>query len=146
MDYHLACQNGGRFICYKCGDIFEFQHLLDRHLIRHTKCINHRCKYCNFEFLTENELLQHCDIEQHNANGSRKLISIDPTMTIVNPVAREEPNEFARSYHVRILEMKLPKMPTKRPRPGLSGHLPYRLRVGEVLFENQKNPNCWGWK
>ncbi|XP_037951605.1 PR domain zinc finger protein 15-like [Teleopsis dalmanni] len=142
LDYHLDRQNSGRFICFQCGDIFEFQHELNRHQILHTKSVNYHCNYCNFDFLTKRELLQHCEMEQHNPHGIRHLIHYDPDMTIVNPVPKATVYERG-TYAEKICIMKLPETVSKRP---IELHKPYRRKIGDVLFKNQKNPNCWGWK
>lgn len=155
LDYHLDRQNSGRYLCYKCGNTFQYQHQLDRHMIRHRRCINYRCNYCKFEFLTKNELIEHCSLERHDPNGEKLLIGIKRTMTITNRIKIAPP--LARSnlkYDIRILNLQLPKMPSKtgpsmeKFARNLPAHLkrPYlRLHIGQVEFKNQRDPNCWGW-
>uniref|UniRef100_A0A1A9V1V2 C2H2-type domain-containing protein n=1 Tax=Glossina austeni TaxID=7395 RepID=A0A1A9V1V2_GLOAU len=155
LDYHLDRQNSGRYLCYKCGNTFQYQHQLDRHMIRHRRCVNYRCNYCKFEFLTKNELIEHCSLERHDPNGEKLLIGIKRTMTITNRIKIAPP--LARSnlkYDIRILNLQLPKMPSKtgpsmeKFARNLPAHLkrPYlRLHIGQVEFKNQRDPNCWGW-
>uniref|UniRef100_A0A1A9WR10 C2H2-type domain-containing protein n=1 Tax=Glossina brevipalpis TaxID=37001 RepID=A0A1A9WR10_9MUSC len=155
LDYHLDRQNSGRYLCYKCGNTFQYQNQLDRHMIRHRRCINYRCNYCNFEFLTKNELIEHCSLERHDPNGEKLLIGIKRTMTITNRIRIAPPlTRCNLKYDIKILNLQLPKMPSKmgpsmeKFARNLPAHLkrPYlRLHIGQVEFKNQRDPNCWGW-
>ncbi|XP_036334185.1 zinc finger protein 432 [Rhagoletis pomonella] len=148
LDYHLDRQNGGRFICYKCNEQFMFQHQLDLHLIAHTKQVSHACDNCKCEFLTEGKLLQHIKLE-HNSEIEKKLICIQSKTTFASSRPLYEngyPNgKQNRKYTVNILNMRLPRMPSKRPLE-LPGHKPYRRRIGVIEFENERNPNCCSCK
>lgn len=157
LDYHLDLQNKGRYVCYKCGGHFEYQHQLDRHLIQHNRMSiaggeKYICHYCNFKFLDEDKLIKHCHDENHEWNKKRKLIEIDHTMTITNRTPQKTNNKHntKKDYQVKILNMVLKIMPTKRCTPieKYRSHLPPYLRIpnriGQVEFRHPSNPNCVG--
>lgn len=155
----MDLQNKGRYVCYKCGSHFEYQHQLDRHLIQHERIASdtgekYVCKYCNFAFLDEDKLLKHCYEEQHTADKEKPTIKINPEMTITNKVPDKQENRdrenLKKKYEVKILNMVLKPMPSKRctPMEKYRFHLPARLRIqkriGEVEFRHPLNPNCVG--
>ncbi|XP_004529860.1 zinc finger protein 432 [Ceratitis capitata] len=148
LDYHLDRQNGGRFICYKCNEQFMFQHQLDMHLISHEKQLNHTCDKCKCEFLTEEKLFQHMKLE-HNNESEKNIICIQSKATFASARTADEDKYINgkphRKYTVRILDMQLPYVPSKRPLE-LPGHKPYRRRIGIIEFENDRNPNCCSCK
>lgn len=155
----MDLQNKGRYVCYKCGGPFEYQHQLDRHFIQHARQSENNsgsfiCYYCNYEFLDEDKLLKHCEEENHSWNTERTFIEIDHSMTIANKVPPYYYNKKrSNAYKVRILNMVLKHMPSKRCtpmdryRPYLPPHLqnPYiQNRIGQVEFRDSLNPNCVG--
>ncbi|KNC21715.1 hypothetical protein FF38_09336 [Lucilia cuprina] len=158
LDYHLDLQNKGRYVCYKCGGHFEYQHQLDRHLIQHNRLSRNGgekyiCHCCNFKFLDEDKLLKHCHYENHDWNTKKHTIEIDHTMTISNKVPSLQKNNKDRKnkkYQVKILNMVLQPMPSKRciPMEKYRLHLPPHLRIpnriGQVEFRYPSNPNCVG--
>ncbi|XP_050327506.1 zinc finger protein 107 [Bactrocera neohumeralis] len=148
LDYHLDRQNGGRYICYKCNEQFMFQHQLDLHLIYHTKQLNHTCDKCKCEFLSEEKLALHTKLE-HSNETDKNLICIQSKATYASSRSPGE-NEYLngrqrKKYNVKILNMRLPYMPSRRPLE-LPGHKPYRRRIGVIEFENERNPNCCSCK
>ncbi|XP_054091204.1 zinc finger and BTB domain-containing protein 41 isoform X2 [Zeugodacus cucurbitae] len=148
LDYHLDRQNGGRFICYKCNEQFMFQHQLDLHLIYHSKQLNHMCDKCKCEFLTEEKLFQHMKLE-HSNETEKHVIRIQSKATFASTRPNNEIESLnggqRKKYTVKILNMRLPYMPSKRPLE-LPGHKPYRRRIGVIEFENERNPNCCSCK
>lgn len=156
LDYHLDLQNKGRYVCFKCGGHFEYQHQLDRHLIQHSRLANNGgekyiCHFCNFKFLDEDKLMKHCHYENHDWNKKKHTIEIDHSMTITNKVPHKSNNgRKNQKYQVKILNMVLKLMPSKRctPMEKFRLHLPLHLRIpnriGQVEFRHSLNPNCVG--
>lgn len=125
-----------------------FQHQLDLHLLYHSKQINYTCDKCKCEFLSEEKLFQHMKLE-HSNETEKNLIRIQSKATFASsrsPNANDYLNgRQHKKYTVKILNMRLPYMPSKRPLE-LPGHKPYRRRIGVIEFENERNPNCCSCK
>uniref|UniRef100_A0A1A9UF65 C2H2-type domain-containing protein n=1 Tax=Glossina austeni TaxID=7395 RepID=A0A1A9UF65_GLOAU len=153
LDYHLHRQNRGHYLCFKCGKFFSYQYDLDCHLMQHNRYPKYRCDYCQRDYLTVEELNEHCTVERHKPNEQRPSI-IDRELSMITTDDVKDtpaPTRANVKYEVKILDMKLPKIPSKMPKsldvmhPHMPQHLrhPYRrYKIGQMEFKNQVEPNC----
>ncbi|KAL9922438.1 uncharacterized protein ACN427_002999 [Glossina fuscipes fuscipes] len=146
LDYHLHRQDRGHYLCFKCDKFFSYQYDLDRHLIEHNRYPKYRCDYCKSGFLTVEELNKHF--------AAQRPSIIDRELSMIATDDDKEKPALTRAdvkYEVKILDMKLPKIPSKMPksldvmRRNMPPHLrnPYRhYKIGRMEFKNQPVPNC----
>uniref|UniRef100_A0A1A9ZRH5 C2H2-type domain-containing protein n=1 Tax=Glossina pallidipes TaxID=7398 RepID=A0A1A9ZRH5_GLOPL len=154
LDYHLCRQDRGHYLCFKCDKFFFYQHDLNCHLMQHNRYAKYRCDYCQHAFLTLEEFIQHCTGEGHKPIDKRPSVIDRELSMITSDDVKETPPALTRAnvkYEVKILDMKLPKIPSKMPksldvmRPHMPRHLrhPYRhYKIGQMEFENEVEPNC----
>lgn len=141
LDYHLHLQNYGEYQCNKCRMRFNFEYLLQYHLIQHQKNDSFPCSLCGNSYTSAQELRIHCIETGHDPRKRKKLITIDPTMSIVNDVAPEEPPP-KRAYKSTINIMDLPKTPSLQPRTNMKRPKGRSIFLGEIDFVYQLGLNC----
>uniref|UniRef100_A0A1B0AT14 C2H2-type domain-containing protein n=1 Tax=Glossina palpalis gambiensis TaxID=67801 RepID=A0A1B0AT14_9MUSC len=96
----------GRFLCYKCLAVFDYQVQLNRHFIRHNRFINFECNYCKLKFLTMSGLDDHCEVTKHDRHGERPLIRIDRELSMIEKPEETVPLTRANvKYEVKILNI-----------------------------------------
>lgn len=141
LDFHLHLQNFGVYRCYKCSAGFELEHLFQYHLIQHQRNEDHPCLWCGNIYTSLEELKTHCLETRHDPNERKKLITIDPTMTITNNVAPEPPRP-KRVYKSTINVMNLPKTPSVQPRIYRNRPKVRSKFLGEIDFPYRSGLNC----
>lgn len=122
--------------------------------MQHNHYPKYRCDYCQHDSLTLEEFNDHCTVQRHKPNDQRASIIDRKLSMITSDDVKETPPALTRAnvkYDVKILDMKLPKIPSKMPksldvmRPRMPRHLrhPYRhYKIGQMEFENEVEPNC----
>lgn len=93
-------QKRGRFLCYKCLGVFEYQdHLNNRD-------IKFECNRCKLKCPTMRGLDKHCKVMKHGRYDERPLIRIDRKLSMFEKPEKTVPLTRANvKYEVKILNI-----------------------------------------